>query len=57
MKANPMWSLFTVSKFWNEARSKNHELQDPRIAKLLLYRTVWWVSIIITAIGIVITGE
>lgn len=57
MKANPGWSLFTVSQFWSEARRKNFEYKDQRIAKLLLYRTVWWVLIMLTFIVMIITGR
>lgn len=42
MKSEPMWSMFNVSKFWVEARSKNEELQDPAIAGWLRLLSAWW---------------
>ena len=54
MKANPMWSLSNVSSFWREARKKNAELKDKKIASLLLYRTTWSALVIFSFIGMLI---
>ena len=52
MKAEPMWSLLNVTRFWSEAREHNREYKDPAISKLLLLRTLWWVLVGVTFLGL-----
>ena len=55
MKANPLWSLLNVTSFWGEAREANRKYNDPEIKKYLLLRAIWWVLVIITFVGIIIS--
>ncbi len=52
MKAEPMWSLLNVTQFWGEAREHNRQYKDPAISKLLLLRTIWWILVGVTFLGL-----
>ena len=52
MKAEPMWSLLNVTQFLGEAREHNRQYKDPAISKLLLLRTIWWILVGVTFLGL-----
>lgn len=52
MKAESMWSLLNVTHFWSEARERNREYKDPAVSKLFLLRTLWWVLVGVTFLGL-----
>lgn len=43
MESSAVSSLFTVSRFWSEARRLNETEQDPDIARWLQYNRRFWI--------------